>query len=394
MKSMYVKKVWPALLAAFLVGCGSQPENESGAGTPERETRVLNINSSDHAQGSLDDRFTLKEIIPLDTAKAALLNSGRVNQVAFIGNQVILSDYSPIIRVFNRKDGSLYKAINRSGRGPEEYSSLAKSFMKDGEHLVMLGFDNALLYYDLDGNFIRKTELIRNKTSFLDLCSISGGFLTFRGLAGLYTHKDQTVPYYSVKFLSEAGDTLRQMVPIPLTWPKVPLISTNSTFYKHRQDVFLIPISENTIYRYFPADTTFLPAYVLNLDNIDVNAVMERSALKEKEEKFSFMKEMFMPMCLGITDTYMLLVLNGKGNNGSFLLINRKNGGYELFDRTNEMGGWIPNEEGVLVRLLDYSDLTDTDGNIPDTPLIRRIREVTPITEQMNGVLCIYEDKN
>lgn len=380
------------LLVLLLAGCASN----TGSGVLEH--KILDINTSQITEGSFDDHFVLKEMIVLDTCREAVFDNSFVNYVYQIKDKLVLNDNSPRIMVFDRKTGKIHKKIDRVGRGPEEYSQRASISIQDGEYIVMKGFDGDLMYYDVDGNFIKKNPatndlLYRTSQSHIELLN-NGNILVYCGLVGLAIHKSDMGPYYSARLLAPDGKLLKGMVERSINTPRLTFSSTSSIFYKNKEEFFLTPFSENTIYQYHPADSLLKPIYTFNINGLDFKAEMEKTP-PTGDGAMAFSKKVHFIILESVTDRYLIVNAISMAEKGKAItmLINRKNGEITNYLSKDICGSFVRNGFGQHVRFFNYGDLTDKEGNLLDLPIVAEIQKRTTIDENMNGVLCIYEEK-
>lgn len=360
------------------------------------EHMILHINTDKISGGSPGDHFKIKEMIVLDTAKAALLNAGQVGNIMFIKDKILVSDFSPVIKIFDRKTGKLYKAIDRSGRGPEEYASRQRFFLQEGDLFIARGDDKSLMYYDIEGNFIKKERVPDRVSAISEVVNLpAGDLLVNNGLIPLLRRKDKEKPCYGVTLFSAGGDTLKQMLEIPATFPGAPLISSIPAFYRHKDEILFMPLTDHVIYKYDSPERSFTPLYTLNYDDIDFRRVMEGSGAASGNDKLNFINELFMGFMCYCSDKSILFVASCRNREKSiYVMIDRKTGEYRVYDEKNDEvlpGELIPNQEGLLVQYLSYSALTDKEGHPKETPLVEEIQKHMAIDENTNGVLVIYE---
>ena len=109
---------------------------------------------------NLDEIVDKVEYIPLETNSSSLI--GLISMMRFYKGKFYILDshISKAIFIFN-EDGTHFKTIANVGRGPTEYISphyISIDPFND-EFILYDRNDDNLLYYDLDGNFIRKENV-------------------------------------------------------------------------------------------------------------------------------------------------------------------------------------------------------------------------------------------
>ncbi len=343
---------------------------------------------------AMEDKFILKQIIPLDTA--ALLNSGKINNITILDDKIFISSYEdPDIYIFNAESGRLEYSINRSGRGAGEYSATPGIVMYAGKNLLIEDFAGAINYYDLHGNYKSRTsDIIAGNKLFSITNTNDSTFLVSKELLGLYFYKDQSEPYYSVDLISGEGKILKKMLERDATLPKIPVKSVQSQFYKFQDQIYLCPLTENNIYHFNGKDSTLKCIYSFDITGANVNTAFDEQRLNSTAV---FWKKVYMLSIVAITDRYMLITAGRQKGENRYILIDKQDKGITVYDRNADtdmnLGRFISNDKGLVIQLADYFDLTDGKGTIKNTPLINKIKQKINIDENMNPVLCIYTGK-
>lgn len=377
-------------LVLFLQGCSSNRDIEH---------KHFDINTDDVSAVKLDDFFKLKQVIPLDSCKDAFLDAGYITNLMFVKDKMVMSTYrDPQIRVFNQ-DGTLYKAINRAGRGPEEYSDMVNIVVQDDDLLIVAGFAGERMYYDVDGKFIKKNEAVKDALQFSeDFFNLpDGNFLVYKGLRKLMLRKDLNEPYYSANLVSKEGKVLRNLVERSVNTPPAFFVSPgSSSFYQYKNEVYLAPMTENTIYQYSWKDSLLQPIYSFTFNHIDFIGKLE--AAKDNAALGKFTSEVYFTAIMGVTENYMVISAFCQGiRQGYVILFNKKRGEYQLIDdkayKGVNCGRVLRNSTGRLITAVTYQDLVDKEGTLLDIPLVKQIQKVTPLHENMNAVICIYDEK-
>lgn len=373
------------LLVFLLAGCAS----DTGSGVLEH--KILDINTSQISEGSFDDHFVLEEIIPLDTCREAVFRNTSVNYVYQMKDKLVLNSSSPQILVFDRKAGKFYKKMERVGRGPEEYSERARISIQDGDNIVVRGYNGDLMYYDVDGNFVKKNSALKEKFLFSEAELLPGGNVLV--YAGLSAPKKEGEPYYTAFIFSPEGTQLKGMIERDGKTPKVAFTTGWSQFYTYEKEIFLAPYTENTIYQHSPADSLFKAIYTFNFNGFDFKQRLTQ--VSDNNTLQSFMQEAMMMYLAGITPCYLIVETTSKGirSDRVCMLIDRRTGEIKVYPDKDISGSLIRNSLGKLMRLYTYRDLTDREGNLLDLPIVAQIQQLTAIDENMNGVLCIYDEK-
>lgn len=356
----------------------------------------VQLNTSDISDNILlSQNFRLKEIIVLDTIPEAYCNTDKINNLLFIDNNIIVSEYaSPNINVFDRTTGKLNRNISRAGRGPEEYSHNNRIVLQDNKSIIAENYNGFLNFYNVNGEYLKQTSapVAKNKMNEFMITS-DGNFLISKELVGLYTHTDNLNPYYSAILVSEAGIELKGSIERPTNVPKLLIKSIPSTFFQYDSDIYLSPLTENSIYKYNTKDSVFIPMIKFIIDGIDV----ETELLKENFDPVSFLNKYDRLYIQAITKSYYIISLNNTSKNRMlYLVINKKNNKVNTFLNDNSVdmlrGRFVRNSEGFLVQIITYHDLVNKAGELIDSELIKLIDKKTKVGENTNAILCVYEE--
>jgi len=150
------------LFAAF-ASCG-------GGGRASGPLPVIDMSKTSYPEKIIDlkDIAEIEYISPETKEDFFLSNSS----VSYLDNDYIIfaERSNKSIVFFDRKTGKGIRSVNRTGKGPEEYSNVVPEiFSAEGEFDEMyvnqlIGAKNIMIY-DFDGNFKRKVEY-DNKTMY------------------------------------------------------------------------------------------------------------------------------------------------------------------------------------------------------------------------------------
>ncbi|MEF9931867.1 MAG: 6-bladed beta-propeller [Bacteroidales bacterium] len=355
---------------------------------------LIQVNLATSSPYLLRDKFTLKQIVPLDTA--ALLNSDKINYITVFNNQLFVTCYEdPTIFVFNLKSGKLEYKIDRSGRGPEEYTNSPRIAMYSEETILIEDFAGAIKSYDLQGNYKQGTDSVITSNKLFSIINVNDStFLISKELLGLYFHKDLSKPYYSVDLVNHKGKIIKKMVERDATLPKIPVRSAKNQFYKFKNRIYLCPLTENNIYNFDEKDSTLKCLYSIDINNSSVNNAFEE---QRHTPAAIFFKKIYVLNIAAVTNRYFLISADRQKGESRYILIDRSNNSTTVYDRnTNEdmnLGRFIANDKGMAIQLVNYFDLIDDNGIVINTPLVDKIREYVKIDENMNPVLSIYSPK-
>ena len=365
--------------------------------TPQVKTAEVNIDTSNlSAEDLLESKFKLKEIIVLDSVAQALCKTDRVNNLLFIDNKLVVSEHgsSGGVKIFDRESGKLLNVINRAGRGPEEYASNKRYLFQSGDSLIIESQDGSLNYYNVNGEFLKKNQAKIAKSMMWEyMVNNNGNFFLSKELVGLYTHKDKDLPYFSVELISKDGETLKGSIERDQNSLKLMIMSIATTFYNFKDDIYLSPLTKNSIYKYNDKDSTFNLQYKLKIDGEDIdNYILDKNI-----DPLSFVNSTYRLYITAITQDYIVASLSNKSKKQRYNLLIEKHSSnhYLTSDSDNidiNLGRLIRNSEGYLIQLIDYEDYA-TCENVEESKLFAAIKKKANITENTNAVLCIYEER-
>ncbi len=106
-----------------------------------------------------EEYFKSWRLISLETKKESLI--GNINRIIYYHNRFFIGDrQTKSVFVFADNGKFIFK-INRFGRGPGEFQGLADVTIDESSQQIVIHSDrpSKLLYFSLDGAFIRETEM-------------------------------------------------------------------------------------------------------------------------------------------------------------------------------------------------------------------------------------------
>ena len=144
------KKIFFSGFLLMTMFCGCMTQNEITSSIAELETVEKSVNDTLFLQNP--------QVFCLETKDNALIK--RINRVIEWKNTYYILDKSmKQVLAFNDKGKHLF-TIHRVGVGKGEYGSILDiAIDRQNENLVFLADPTSLIYYDLQGNFIRTTKL-------------------------------------------------------------------------------------------------------------------------------------------------------------------------------------------------------------------------------------------
>ena len=157
-----MKNYFSFILAAsiFLCSCG----NHSGSGVVGSIngdlSRMDRVEIKEQRTFELDSVIEKIEYVKLGNTGDVLI--GKVTHLLFTPDRIVVGDayMSKAIFVFDR-EGNPRAVINRLGRGPQEYQNIDDVFLTPDRQAIGIvdNSDEKLLYFDMDGNFLRGQSL-------------------------------------------------------------------------------------------------------------------------------------------------------------------------------------------------------------------------------------------
>lgn len=376
----------------------------SACNNKQNEVVNIQVDLNNLSGREFSDFYELETIIPLELTDSSVFDSEYVDEFIFAGNKIFVSvDDSKDIKVFDDQGKYLY-TIDRSGNGPQEYGPEYRSVYLIDSLLLVRNYEGEMVYYDFNGNFIRRQEkpldIWSNQVGYLP----DGNFISNREMNGIAVHLQDTLlkdkPYYSVHVYSHDGKLLKQMLEREKYITNVYISTSVKGFYNDGEKVWIAPYYDNRIYKYIPADTMLGPVFQINVSGVNFDSDLQSAKTQEEALKFLQRKGAF--TMLAVTPEYLTLEITGEGDKNYVGIIEKSTGATHLFDKkrvwdeTNNLSvkKIVPfNLNGKLLVQLEYPQLTDKDGHLIDSPIVKAIAQKVAINENMNPVLCIYKEK-
>lgn len=119
----------------------------------------VKVDVTENKEGKTSDYFTCSEIIVLETCENSLISS--IDRLIRTENNIYILDKSrKQIFIFDHH-GKFIKALNHRGRAPGEYIQIVDAGVDtlNKQIIVMADIPMCILYYDLQGNFIKQKPL-------------------------------------------------------------------------------------------------------------------------------------------------------------------------------------------------------------------------------------------
>jgi predicted heme/steroid binding protein len=144
------------LLSFLLFSCSKKGENLS-----QDELEVISIDLSKAYDGKLSEFFEpeVDYIWLKDDSEEAQLSAG-LNKILFYKDKIMTMDIfgCKCIKIFDKK-GNYLSQIGAFGDGPEKYLDLDNFMVHDNEVLLLGVFPPKLMWFDLEGDFLREMKV-------------------------------------------------------------------------------------------------------------------------------------------------------------------------------------------------------------------------------------------
>lgn len=298
------------------------------------ETTIIDLDKENTV--SIFDLVDSISVIQLETKKESLLKSGYV--LSHKNRFYVFDGSQQILFCFDKNGKYLFK-INKRGKGPDEYA-FASNFKIDrfNDYLMFIMAWGGLVCYDLDGNFISKTKLPNETSSFNNIIAINKDTLLFY----TWTHN------YKSGYYSKSKDKILKWV-LPTTLEFVGAFPPGkSYFYKDSLFSYNAGLNNEVINM---TDTNQRISYKYdfgenNYTERQINSLLEKKKRNKIEKKNVITRKeimgdnnypnFFIYECLE-TDYFKILLLYYK-KYGEFLYLfqEKSSGKNNLFRKTTE----------------------------------------------------------
>ena len=164
-------------VVSVFVGCNTLSRVE----IDDSDAVVVKIEHIEEKPVDISDLVDSVEFVRLETAPESLI--AEIEQVMFIDDMIVATDKKIDCMLFFDRGGKYLYKIHRKGRGPGEYLDITKTLWDERrrELLVWNLAARQLLFYTLDGTFIRSIDDFNNKNVIRDIMpTADGGYLCYR----------------------------------------------------------------------------------------------------------------------------------------------------------------------------------------------------------------------
>ena len=129
---------------------------------------------------SITDFVDSVSFIRLEAIDESLI--GRISQVLFLDDLIIIEDNQTHSVFFFDRCGRFSHKIARRGQGPGEYTNITRAMLDADNRRIMVfdAFSRKMLFYNLDGTFIREINQFSGGAIIYDIINLpNGNFLAY-----------------------------------------------------------------------------------------------------------------------------------------------------------------------------------------------------------------------
>ena len=295
------------LIAIVANGCSSRKQTNNQL----NDIKEISINPNFRQTGKLTLSEMVESIIyiPLETNDKCLI--GEISKSIFSENYVLLS-----CRVTKRcflfsRTGRFIAQIGNVGQGPGEYvylSNLIRIDEKNNQIIIHSITPDQLLYYDLEGRFIKSVH-IEDAAHFPDAAHFKDGLKIMSYQNGFYLLKttNNGNTQYSYTIMDDNFNIItKKITPIPFTMKQTnSLVTRGESFCQYIYDN-QVHVRENmlndALYK-INYDFSFTPKYVINAGKYEITPEIRSDADLFMREA----RNMLTMMSMFETKDYLLL---------------------------------------------------------------------------------------
>ena len=377
----------------LLYSCGGNGTSNSTGDL----SRMDRVEIKDQRKSSVDSIIEKIDYIKLGKTGDVLV--GQVTHLLFTPDHIIVgdADQAKAIFIFDRA-GNSQAVISRLGRGPQEYMSLRTIFLTPDQQAIGI-VDNSmkkLLYFDLQGNFIKKQDLpfSCNGIEFLDdktMLLVSDGWADKSPVLESYPNKNDLLFF---------TDTTLQIQKSAIANPFDVTKFHYAPVYKKRFDdrIYVGKALGDTIYQ-VTADEIF-PRYWIDMTAVDGVANLGKDMSTEKIAQIMNNAPHFPGNFYTETDDYVMFFLSDKQRKVCPILFNKSTKkSYNIdFHSQTALGSEVLNtalfsDKNQFISVIPaFQFLTYCPDDVPGIELRNEIKE--GLTDEDNPVLLFYTLKD
>jgi len=140
-----------SLLILLSYSCGNLDSNES---EDLSDAQIISIDNNLQKDSKLSDIVQDIYYIPLETSEESLI--GNIGELKVVEDHIIVfDDIGNRVLIFDGEGNYLTK-IDNQGQGPEEFGQVYNIAYSSEESLIIIAAKGKMLWYDLEGNFVRE----------------------------------------------------------------------------------------------------------------------------------------------------------------------------------------------------------------------------------------------
>ncbi|WFE86604.1 6-bladed beta-propeller [Parabacteroides chongii] len=166
------------ILGMLLLFSGCKNENNT-SNSVQNTPIIIPIEKQNAQPISLTDYVDSVKYIPLDTKDENLIN--HLTKVFFVDDKILVVDGEEMRILFFDKSGEYLYKIDKQGKGPEEYTVLHTVMVDEEKRIIVYdSMGHKLVYYSIDGKFLKATTEISNNALIRNIINLpNGNFLCY-----------------------------------------------------------------------------------------------------------------------------------------------------------------------------------------------------------------------
>jgi len=209
--------------------------------SPDEDSYIITINLEDNKEILLDDVFSNKSIIQLETTEESLI--GDIFKTEYYNGKFYVMDVIQRAILCFDSEGNFKFKLAAQGHGPGEYQGFSDfTIDRYNKNLVLIsGMTQEIIFYDLYGNFLKKMKIGLdspmgiNWVYSIDKSTLLLTSLNFHQLLFYCMEKEQIInkkiqvpPYNNIQITS-------------------PLFPNQFNVYQFKEDTYVMPYLKRTI---------------------------------------------------------------------------------------------------------------------------------------------------